>query len=213
MKKLKRITNWKTTIINFLKNNSKEYLLVIIIFIIGMFIGVMLVNNTSVENQQIIENYILNFIEKFKSIANLDKLNLLTTSIKDSIILAIALWIAGTTIIGMPIVFGIILFRGFCFGYTVAAVTFTLGLGKGIFFCILSLFLQNIFFILAILTIGVSSIKLYKSIIADRRKENIKIEIVRHTVISLLMLVVLIFSSFVENKISVNLLKFGIKYF
>lgn len=213
MKKLKRITNWKTTIINFLKNNSKEYLLVIIIFIIGMFIGVMLVNNTSVENQQIIENYILNFIEKFKSIANLDKLNLLTTSIKDNIILAIALWIAGTTIIGMPIVFGIILFRGFCFGYTVAAVTFTLGLGKGIFFCILSLFLQNIFFILAILTIGVSSIKLYKSIIADRRKENIKIEIVRHTVISLLMLVVLIFSSFIENKISVNLLKFGIKYF
>lgn len=213
MKKLKRITNWKTTIINFLKNNSKEYLLVIIIFIIGMFIGVMLVNNTSVENQQIIENYILNFIEKFKSIANLDKLNLLTTAIKDNIILAIALWIAGTTIIGMPIVFGIILFRGFCFGYTVAAVTFTLGLGKGIFFCILSLFLQNIFFILAILTIGVSSIKLYKSIIADRRKENIKIEIVRHTVISLLMLVVLIFSSFVENKISVNLLKFGIKYF
>lgn len=213
MKKLKKITNWKTTIINFLKNNSKEYLLVIIIFIIGMFIGVMLVNNTSAENQQIIENYILNFIEKFKLIANLDKLNLLTISIKDNIILAIALWIAGTTIIGMPIVFGIILFRGFCFGYTVAAVTFTLGLGKGIFFCILSLFLQNIFFILAILTIGVSSIKLYKSIIADRRKENIKIEIVRHTVISLLMLVVLIFSSFVENKISVNLLKFGIKYF
>ena len=213
MKKLKKITNWKTTIINFLKNNSKEYLLIIIIFIIGMFIGVMLVNNTSAENQQIIENYILNFIEKFKLIANLDKLNLLTTSIKDNIILAIALWIAGTTIIGMPIVFGIILFRGFCFGYTVAAVTFTLGLGKGIFFCILSLFLQNIFFILAILTIGVSSIKLYKSIIADRRKENIKIEIVRHTVISLLMLVVLIFSSFIENRISVNLLKFGIKYF
>lgn len=213
MKKLKKITNWKTTIINFLKNNSKEYLLVIIIFIIGMFIGVMLVNNTSAENQQIIENYILNFIEKLKLIANLDKLNLLTTSIKDNIILAIALWIAGTTIIGMPIVFGIILFRGFCFGYTVAAVTFTLGLGKGIFFCILSLFLQNIFFILAILTIGVSSIKLYKSIIADRRKENIKIEIVRHTVISLLMLVVLIFSSFIENRISVNLLKFGIKYF
>lgn len=213
MKKLKKITNWKTTIINFLKNNSKEYLLVIIIFIIGIFIGVMLVNNTSAENQQNIENYILNFIEKFKLIANLDKLNLLTTSIKDNIILAIALWIAGTTIIGMPIVFGIILFRGFCFGYTVAAVTFTLGLGKGIFFCILSLFLQNIFFILAILTIGVSSIKLYKSIIADRRKENIKIEIVRHTVISLLMLVVLIFSSFIENRISVNLLKFGIKYF
>ena len=67
--------------------------------------------------------------------------------------------------------------------------------------------LQNIFFIPAIITIGVSSIKLYKSIIADRRKENIKIQIFSHTIISLLMLAVLIFSSFIENEISVILLK------
>ena len=37
--------------------------------------------------------------------------------------LAIILWFFGTTVIGLPIVFGIILYRGFCLGYTIAVVT------------------------------------------------------------------------------------------
>ena len=135
---------------------------------------------------------------------------LVSTSIKSNIFLAIIVWFAGTTIIGMPVVLGIILYRGFCLGYTISAITYTLGIGKGILFCILTIFLQNIFFIPALLTMGVSSIKLYKSIINDRRKENIKVEIIRHTVISLIMLLLLILSSFIENEISVSLLKFGL---
>ena len=59
---------------------------------------------------------------------------------------------------------------------------------------------------------GVSSIKLYKSIVNDRRKENIKIEIIKHTIISLIMLGILVLSSIIENEISVSLLKMGIKY-
>lgn len=212
MKRLKRVTNWRNTIINYLKNNSKEYILVILIFIIGVFMGVMLLNNTSTGTQDIITRYIAEFIEKFKNVKEINTIELSISSIKNNLLLAIALWGAGTTIIGMPIVLGIILFRGFCLGYTVASINFTLGLGKGILFCILSLFLQNIFFIPAILTIGVSSIKLYKSIIADRRKENIKIEIIRHTLISIIMLTMLIVASVVENKVSLQLLKFGIKY-
>jgi uncharacterized membrane protein SpoIIM required for sporulation len=87
-----------------------------------------------------------------------------------------------------------------------------LGIGKGIIFCILTLFLQNLLFIPALLTMGVSSIKLYKSIINDRRKENIKVEIINHTLIIFTMIIALIISSFIENEISIRLLKIGIKY-
>ena len=212
MKKYKKVSNIMSTMIAYSKKNSKEYILVILIFLIGLLMGVMFINNSSQESENIIVTYISEFMEKFKTIENIDKASLVTDSIKSNLLLAVIIWLAGTTIIGMPIVLGLILFRGFCLGFTISSITFTFGVGKGILFCILTIFLQNIFFIPAILTMGVSSIKLYKSIINDRRKENIKIEIIRHTIISLIMLGVLILACFIENEISVGLLKIGVKY-
>ena len=212
MKRNKRVSNIKNTIIEYLRNNSKEYILVILIFIIGLFMGVMFINNCSTEKENIIINYITEFKDKFKVIENIDKVSLISASIKNNIFLAIIIWLAGTTIIGMPVVLGLILFRGFCLGYTISAITFTFGIGKGFLFCVMTIFLQNIIFIPALLTMGVSSIKLYKSIVNDRRRENIKIEIIRHTIISIMMLGLLIVSSFIENEVSINLLRMGVKY-
>jgi len=61
--------------------------------------------------------------------------------------------------------------------------------------------------------LGVSSINLYKTITKDRRKETIKLGIVRHTVISIMMSLVLILSSIIENIVSISILKKIIKYF
>ena len=212
MKKNKKASNIKNTIMQYIRNNVKEYILVILIFIIGLFIGIMFINNCNEEQEAVITTYISEFIQRFQNIETIDKGSLIIHSMKNNILLTVVLWLAGTTIIGMPIVLGLILFRGFCLGYTVSAIAFTIGTGKSILFCLLALFFQNILFIPALLTIGVSSIKLYKAIINDRRKENIKIEIIRHTIISFFMVGIMILSSFVENEISVNLLKFGIKY-
>lgn len=212
MRRTKKVSALSNTIIEYTKNHSKEYILVTLIFLIGLFISVMFINNCSVEKETTITNYITEFIEKFKAMEKIDKGSLVVSSMKSNLILTIIVWLAGTTIIGMPIVLGIILFRGFCLGYTVSAITLTLGMGKGIVFCLLTLFLQNIFFIPALLTMGVSSIKLYRAIINDRRKENIKIEIIRHTMISLMMLGVLMLASLIENEISIWLLQMGVKY-
>lgn len=197
----------------YVYDNIKEYALVTILFIIGIFVGVIVVNNLDDVKTQEIKIYITDFIEKYKTIEKLDKVSLIGTSIKNNIILTIIIWIAGTTVIGVPIVLAVILFRGVCLGYTISSITYSIGLGKGILFCIVALCLQNILFIPAILSLGVSSLKLYKSIIKDRRRENIKIEIIRHTIFSLLMLAVLILSSFIENTISISILQKIIKFF
>lgn len=212
MKKIKMPLIIKNTIGQYVSNNLKEYILVLIIFLIGIFMGVMFINNCSEEQETSIISYINEFIEKFKTAENLEKSNLLVDSIKSNIGLAIIIWLAGTTIIGMPVVLGIILFRGFCMGYTISAISISIGTGKSILFCILGLTWQNFLFIPAVLTMGVSSIKLYRAIINDRRKENIKIEILRHGVISVLMLVILMVSSLIESEFAFRLLKFGIKY-
>ena len=65
----------------------------------------------------------------------------------------------------------------------------------------------------AILALAVSGIKLYKSIMKDKTKENVKIEILRHTVFSTIMLIILVIASVIEIFISTNILKLVIKYF
>lgn len=167
----------------------------------------MFINNCSNENLETITSYINQFTEKFTAIEKVDKNQLLVESLKSNLGLAILIWLAGTTIIGIPVVWGLILFRGFCLGYTVSAMAFALGTWKGIEFCMLGLLLQNILFIPALLTMGVSGIKLYKAIVNDRRKENIKIEVVRHTIMSSLMMGVFALASILECGVSVELLK------
>lgn len=211
--KTKNILNFKQIILNYIGRNSKKYILVTLIFLIGIFAGVMLVNNSPKDTTSQISNYILDFVDKFKMAEKIDTGELIITSIKNNILIACLLWFAGTTVIGIPLVFIILFFRGLSLGYTISAFTITLGTIKGIIFSILALFFQNILFIPAILTIGVSSIKLYKSILKDRRKENIKLEIIRHTIISGIMLAILILSSFIENAVSFIILQKMIKYF
>ena len=200
-------SKWKIILKNYVKNNYKEYILTSLLFIIGLFIGVMIINNCTETQSSEITVYLNEFITKFKTTQSINKSELVLTSIKNNIILSLIIWLAGTTVIGIPIVLIVIMFRGIVLGYTIAAITLTLGTTKGIFFCLVSIFIQNLLFIPAVLTIGVSSIKLYKSIMKDRKIENVKMEIIRHTIIAIIMSLILCVSSLLENTISITLLK------
>lgn len=201
------------TIKEHVVNNKKEYVIVSILFVIGIFLGVFFINNVGQEPKTLITEYLNQFIEKLKSTEDLNLVELLKTSIGQNIILAISLWFFGTTIIGIPVVFGIVAYRGFCLGYTIAACISIMGISKGIIFVLILLLLQNLLVIPAILALSVSGIKLYKSIMKDKTKENVKLEMLRHTVFSLIMLIVLIVSSVIEIFVSTNILKLCIKYF
>lgn len=157
MKENKRL-KLGNTIYQHITNNSKEYILLTLIFLIGIFLGVMFINNSQETQRGEITSYLNNFIDKLKNTENLESAEILKTTIVENIILAIALWFFGTTVIGIPVVFGIILYRGFCLGYSIASIILTLGMGKGIIFVLISLLLQNIIFIPAIIAIGVSRI-------------------------------------------------------
>ena len=155
MKENKRL-KLGNTIYQHITNNSKEYILLTLIFLIGIFLGVMFINNSQETQRGEITSYLNNFIDKLKNTENLESAEILKTTIVENVFLAITLWFFGTTVIGIPVVFGIILYRGFCLGYSIASIILTIGIGKGIIFVLISLLLQNIIFIPAIIAIGVS---------------------------------------------------------
>ena len=179
---------------------------------LGLIIGIIVVNNAQDAQKAEINDYINTFINDLKNGAKIDYFKLLKTSFGNNFFTVLILWFMSSTVIGIPIVYGEIGYKGFCLGYTISSVVATLGTGKGILFVITSMLLHNIIFIPCLLLLAVSGINLYKSIIRDSRKENIKIEIIRHTIFSLIILAVLMIASLIETYISSNLLISIVKY-
>ena len=198
--------NIKRVIEEHITRNDKIYFILIIIFLLGLIIGLIVVNNSSPEQETEITSYINNFVSELKNGSKLDYFKLLKSSFANNLFLVIILWFMSSTVIGIPIVYGMVGYKGFCMGYTISSVVLSLGTGKGIAFALSSMLIHNIILIPCMLAVATSGINLYKSIIKDRRKENIKIEIIRHTVFCLIMLAIMAVGSLVETYISSNLL-------
>ncbi len=118
----------KGIIFSHIENNIKEYLIVTIIFLIGIVIGVIFINNTSENQSSEIINYISSFTQDLKDNKDINSLLLLKDSIKKNVVLAVLLWFMGSTVIGIPVVYLIVCFRGFCLGYTISSIILSLGI-------------------------------------------------------------------------------------
>ncbi len=199
-------------LVNHIINNKKEYMITILLFGIGIILGTLFINNVNETQYAEIDSYIKNLVNNMKSIENIDYGGLLKDSILSNFVLVLIIWIASSTVIGIPIVYGTVAFRGFVLGYTISSLLATLGIGNGIAFCLSNLLLHNIIFIPVILATSVSGMKLYKSIMKNRERENIKIEFIRHTIFCTIMLLLLVISSLIEVYISTNLSKFLMNY-
>ena len=160
-----------------------------------------------------VNKYVDEFVTSLQNGTSIDTGKLLRNSIKNNLILAIIMWFAGSTVIGIPIVLGIVWYRGFCLGYTISALIAILGVGKGSLFFATAMLVQNLILIPCMLALAVSGIRLYKSIVKDKRKENIKGKIVKHTMFSVMMLIFLVIASFLETYLSTNLFMLCIQFF
>lgn len=196
----------KNIFFEHVRDNIKEYFILSIIFIIGIILGVLLINNLEQDQQEEISLYINNFIDDVKENKSINTTSLLKETLSNNVTMSILLWFISSTVIGVPIVYAIIIFRGFCLGYTISSIIATIGTIKGTMFSLFGILLQNIIFIPSVFILAVSGIKLYKSIMKDKRKENIKIEIIKFTLITLLITIALIISAVIETYISTNML-------
>lgn len=120
----------KEILISYIKNNIKEYSIIMIIFLIGLVFGVIFVNNAGQSQINEIMSYINEFVGNLKNNIEIDKAQLLKDTLISNFLLALELWFVGSTVIGVPIVYGMIAYRGFCLGYTISSVIATLGTRK-----------------------------------------------------------------------------------
>lgn len=195
-----------------IENNLREYAIASIIFIIGILFGVIFINNLNDTQNNEIGNYINTSIENLKESQDINQLLFIKETIKENLTFVILLWLMGSTVIGLLLVYIIVAFKGFCLSYTISAIFHVLNNGKTIAMLVSTMLLKNIIVIPCTIALAVSGMKVYKSIMQDRRKENIKLEILRHTGFSIFILIILILSSLIEVYLSQLILKCCVKY-
>lgn len=136
----KYLSELKNVITKHIKINVKDYLFLSIILVIGVMIGVVIINNSDEKSRTEISGYINSFIDTIKNKEfKVDKMELAKISIVDNLKLVLIIWIAGSTIIGIPLIYIITAYKGMCIGYTISAIITTLGTWKrfSFFICII----------------------------------------------------------------------------
>ena len=196
----------QSVLLDYIIKNKKNFILIIGIFLFGLILGILFVNNANENQINEIKQYVTELIENVKRNENISKIDLLSKSLTQNIISIFIVWFLGCTIIGSIFVFVNIAYKGFSLGYTISSIIACLGVKKGCVFTIAGLFLQNIFYLPAFFLICESGIKLYKGIY--RHQINLKLEVVRHSIIMLIAIMISVISSFIEVYGSTNFLIF-----
>lgn len=204
-------SNTKNIILNHIKTNINIYITILTIFVIGICVGVTIINNLQEMQVQSISNYVSTSIDSIKQGNTISKTQILKQSIAKNIIIVLAIWILGLTFFGKFFLYVITLILGITFGYTVSSYMTIFNLGQGLLFFFATMLFQNIISIPAIIFLIVQGIKCHNDF-SDKKINNIKYVLVKYSSYSILIALVLIASSFVETYTSGSLIYSIIKY-
>lgn len=197
----------KETIRYYFLNNLKQYIVVSIVFLIGIILGVIAINNTNEDHTDEIKNYINTSVSNIKEDNIKNKNMIFFEKIRQKVVIIILCGVLGSTVIGLPLLYIFIGYRGFSLGYTISAIIASLETKNALLFSFSGLFAQNIFYILALFVVTVSGTNFCRYLLRNESREQIKFEIIKHIVFITISLVIIIVSAFSESYISLNLLK------
>lgn len=192
-----------------LMKQKRKYKILSIIALLGIILGISFLFVISKEDKQLVVDYITNFFNTINDGKELNYIGSLLNSLINNILYITIIWLLGISIIGIPIIVGILLFKSFVFGFSFSSIIYTYGF-KGTIGALLYTFPHQIgyLFILILLSFYALnfSFRLFKYLFL-RQTFNFKEIMRRYLKLYLFSLIVVIILSLFETYISTYLLK------
>jgi len=199
---------------DYFRRNIIQYIFLSIILIIGIIAGSVTVNFISEIQTENIQSYLNGFLANVNNIS-VNYSSIFYLSMSNNMKTAVLLILLGLSVVGIPFILGIILFRGFVLGFTVGFLIEELG-SKGLILSILSIFPQNLIMIPCIISIGVTGLTFAITVIKNRVKnyrENYSQMVSGYMLLNLFFSFLLVISGLIEGYISPIFIKFFSNYF
>ncbi|NLB88777.1 MAG: stage II sporulation protein M [Syntrophomonadaceae bacterium] len=149
-----------------IKKNNWHYILLILILVLGMILGYHKVYSLTGEVRShlldLINSYLLGGYKGDYS-GNQIFISAYIQQLKSIVLI----WFLGLTVIGIPLILGVIFFRGFSLGFTIGFLVQEKG-SAGVIISILSIFPQNIVYLPLIVAWGLIAINFSLYIVKGR---------------------------------------------
>lgn len=128
----------KSVFFYYVKNNKKNLIFLVLIFLIGIIAGITFINHVGEEPMQEISSYVNSLKDNLKASDHINKTVILMQSMKQNLIFVAIIWILGCTLLGSFLIYGAVFYKGFSIGYTASAIIATLGVKSRYYFCSIS---------------------------------------------------------------------------
>lgn len=185
-----------------ISENRWQYLLLALIFLVGVLVGdyksLGLTNGVKSHLLALIDDYLQGGVN-----VDLDKQVILFNSFINQGKSVIAVWFLGLTIIGMPLILGVVFLKGFSLGFTIGFLIKERGI-LGILITMLSILPQNLIYIPLLIVWSVLGINFTLYITRGRQLSGLPLGkgLLRYTLLMLASLVIVLVGALIEAYLS-----------
>ncbi len=194
----------------YFSKNILDYLKVCIVFIAGVVLAVITINNSNELQKKEIKEYIDEKINIVKTTDDYNK-GILFDVFKENAKNIIVLAFLASSLIGIPFAYLMVAKKGFSIGYTISAIYAVQNTKTAIIFICNSMLFHNIIYMVSVGLVLVSGTNFIKAII-EQEKRDVKFEIFRYLVFLVISLIIVFIASIFEVHISSFFLSLFKKY-
>ncbi len=163
------------------RDNIKLYFFVTIIFLLGFLIGTIVFKNLLCDEN--IKQNVLSY-DFFYEEGEIEREAVIVTKTYNKLLIILALWIVGISVVGAPFLLFLCAYRGFTLSVIVSSVLLKYGIEKGYKLLLTKIFLPTFLTEIVIIFLTVSSFKVMFNILCERKQ--LKEEIIRHSFFSVI---------------------------
>lgn len=194
---------------NSILRQKKFYVTLMTLMIIGFTAGIIYVFFLKGNDKSLVTNNVSNFFNLVKTSNGVNYSKSLFNSIGINLGYCLLIWLLGISIIGFPIILGVLIFKSFVLGFSIAGIILNYGF-KGVLGAILYVFPHQIIMLCVFLLLSFYSLsfcyKLFQNLFL---KKNIifKYGMQKYTKILIISIIVVIINSIYEVFISTYFIK------
>ncbi len=204
------VGQFREGILNYFRKNVALYFFVLLLFVLGVMAGSLTVRALGADQKQELVDHLQVFLRGLGPSADkVDPRAVMQRADSVHLKTAVVLWVLGVTIIGLPLVVGVIFVKGFVIGFSVGFLVEQMGL-SGLVFSIFSIWPQNLVAVPAFLIIAASSISFSWMLLVNRlahRKTHWVEEFSSYTVLCVGMTALLMVAGLLEGYVTPALMR------